>query len=778
VIKRLAFAFGCAFFLTVAFAQNTDLRPDGSMNDSGDVITPRYIAPTSETGDQLSQPDQISPAGRRLPGAPDFSQDGPVKLGSPQRANLRQARPSLEAQPPGAALLQADPAPVAPNAFVTLIAETLGRPLPVYGASLFQKAPSTFSPVEAAAVTPEYLIGPGDELLVRVWGPIEVDAAVTVDRNGTIVLPKAGEYRVAGVQYRDLVSHLKAGLGRVYRNFELSVTLGRLMPITVYVVGEAKRPGRFNLSSQSTLFNAIFAVGGPSAQGSLRSVKLKRDGKVAADIDVYRFISNGDRTGDIRLAAGDMIVFEPLGPQVAIAGSVNRPAIYELKDATAPVSVALNLAGGLNNIASDAAASLERIEARKTRTVEQFALQGEDLNKPLRDGDLLRVFPIKPKFENAITVRGNVAQALRHPWRPGVRVSDVIRSKDDLIVPTYWKAQNDLVFTETKSGEQIKNDMKRKLPEINWSYAVIERVGPDLRPHLIPFNLQGAVVEKDPTQNKELQPGDAITVFSKNDIAVPEKDRTVYVTLSGEFKVPGVYQLLPGQTLRYAIEQAGGVTDRAYLLGTNLQRESVREEQQRRIDEIIGKIEADLRAANAQVAAQAAGSEGRAFLQSQIVFQEKALQAFRGAAVNGRLYLGLSRRLDLTLSDLPDVPLEDGDRVHLPAIQSTVNVFGAVGFQNTQLFALPRSVDSYIEKAGGYARRAEEDDVLVLSVDGSAHKRNRSWWTWGDVTVMPGDSIFVPEKIDHIPLVAQLKDWTQVLYQMGLGAAAIKTLRE
>jgi polysaccharide biosynthesis/export protein len=757
VIKRLLIAFGCALFLTVASAQVTDPRQVGSINES-------------------------ESAGRVTSPSAEISLDGPVKLDSPQRARLRQQKPSLETQqPPAEPLLQADPEPAVPSGFASLVAETLGKPLPVYGASLFQKSPTTFSPVESAAVTPEYLIGPGDELLVRVWGPIEIDAAVMVDRNGTIVLPKAGEYRVAGVQYRDLASHLKAGLGRVYRNFELSVTLGRLMPITVYVVGEAKRPGRFHLSSQSTLFNAIFAVGGPSPQGSLRSVKLKRDGNVVADIDVYRFIANGDRTRDVRLAAGDMIVFEPIGPQVAIAGSVNRPAIYELKNATAPVSEALQLAGGLNNVASDGAASLERIEARKGRTVEQLALQGDDLNKPIRDGDLLRVFAIKSKFENAITVRGNVAQPLRHPWRAGVRVSDVIKSKDDLIVPTYWKAQNDQVFTETKSGEQIKNELKRKLPEINWSYAVIERIGPDLRPQLIPFGLQKAVVDKDPAENKELQPGDSITVFSKNDIAVPEKDRTVYVTLSGEFKVPGVYQLMPGQTLRQAIGMAGGVTERAYLLGISLQRESVREEQQRRIDEIIGKIEADLRAANAQMASQAAGGEGRAFLQSQVVFQEKALQAFRGTAVNGRLYLGLPRRQDLTLSELPDVALEDGDQIHLPAMQSTVNVFGAIGFQSTQLFAPRRSVSNYIEKAGGFTRRAEEDDVIVLSVDGAAHKRDSSWWapwTWGDVAVMPGDSIFVPEKVDHIPFVAQLKDWTQVLYQMGLGAAAIKTLRD
>jgi polysaccharide biosynthesis/export protein len=776
VIKRFVVALGCAAFFSAAFAQTNDVR---SANVTDETLEPnapnaRTAVPTVRVPNANGlTPEQEAAVAARF-GAPGANAAGLTgrRTGSPADTTPDARQDTVASQPV--------PALVVPNAFAQFIAESLGRPLPVYGTSLFQRPPSTFSPVESAAVTPEYQIGPGDELIVRVWGPIEIDAVVTVDRNGSIVLPKAGEFRVAGVQYRDLASHLKTALSRVYRNFDLSVTLGRLMPVTVYVVGEARRPGRFNLSSQSTLINAIFAVGGPSEQGSLRSVKLMRGDQVIADLDVYRFIAKGDRSGDMRLAAGDMIVFEKVGPQVAIAGAVNRPAIYELKSATLSAGEALELAGGLTNTATDINATLERIEARKTRKVEDLALQGEDLKTPLRDGDLLRVFPIKPKFENAITVRGNVAMPLRHPWREGVRVSDVIPSKDELITPAYWKTKNNLVVTETKSGEQLKNDIKRNLPEINWSYAVIERIGPDLRPKLIPFNLQKAIVDKDPAHNLELVPGDAITVFSKNDIAVPQKERTVYVTLSGEFKVPGVYQLHPGETLREAIARAGGVTEHAYILGTSLQRESIREEQQRRIDEIMDKMEADMRASNAQLAGQAAGAEGRAFLQSQIAFQEKALRAFRGTAVNGRLYLGLPRKIDLSIADLPDVPLEDGDRIHLPNMQNVVNVFGAVGFQNTQLYAPSRSVGNYIETAGGLARRAESDDVMVLSVDGAAHKRDRSWWTFwsGDVAVMPGDSIFVPEKIDNIPFVTQLKDWTQVLYQMGLGAAAIKTLRD
>lgn len=761
VLKRIAVAAGIFLFGSLASAQG--------------------IGPSGPAAPAMAAPAVAAPAGP-LQAAPV------AEVASP--AGQRQAAPAAESGEadiaetpmPDNGEAESDDASRIPNSFANFIEQSLGRPLSVYGRALFRRAPSTFAPIEAAAVTPDYVIGVGDQIVVRVWGAADFELPLTVQRDGTIALPRAGEVRVAGVPYRDLNNQIKAALSRVFRNFDLTVSLGRLTPITVYVVGEARRPGRFHLSPQSSLINAIFAVGGPSAHGSLRSVKVRRGDAVAADIDVYQFIAKGDRSADIRLLAGDMIVFEKLGPQVAIAGSVNRPAIYELKSPVLSVGEALELAGGLTNTATDSFASLERIEARKTRSVAQLSLQGDNLNVPLRDGDLLQVFPIGPKFENAITVRGNVAMPMRHPWRAGARVSDVIPDKEALISGAYWQTQNRLLFVDPKSGEQAKNEIKRHLPEINWSYAVIERIGEDLRPRLIPFNLEKAILGKDPRENHELQPGDTITVFSKNDIPVPLEERTVYVTLSGEFKTPGVYQLLPGESLQRTIERAGGVTQRAYILGTQLQRESIRREQRRRIDEIVGKIEQDLRAASVELASETAGPEGRAFLQSQIAFQRKALQAFRSAAVTGRLYLGLPRSTALTVTDLPDIQLEDGDVVHLPPRDNVVNVFGSVAFQNSQIYNGAKSVDDYIEVAGGANRRAETEDVMVLSIDGAALKRNRRWyapWSWGrDPEVMPGDSLFVPEKIDHVPLLAQLKDWTQVMYQMGLGAAAIKTLRD
>lgn len=751
VNSRLLVALG--FFLTtsLSFAQTVGIAAPAA--DSA----PALVAPAASGARGLAAPSPISG----------------------QTTTLTQTCTTAETD--GAPLPQPEVASLIPNSFAAFISESLGRSLPIFGHALFQRAPTTFSPVETAAVTPDYVIGVGDQLIVRVWGQAEFELPITVERDGTIALPKAGEVRVAGVQYRDINAHLRSALSRVFRNFELTVSMGRLVPITVFVVGEAKRPGHFLLSPQSTLFNAIFAVGGPSEQGSLRSVKLKRNEKIVADIDVYTFIKNGDRSGDVRLLADDMIVFEKAGPLVAIAGSINRPGIYELKSPTIGVADALEMAGGFTNTATDTFATLERLEERKSRSVTQLSLTGDKLKLSLRDGDLLQIFPIGPRFDNAITVRGNVAMPLRHPWRQGVRVSDLIPNKEALLSATYWQAQNRLVFTDPKGGDAIKNEIKRILPEINWSYALVERIGDNLRPNLIPFNLEKAILQKDPANDLELAPGDLITIFSKDDIAVPMEERTVYVTLSGEVRVPGVYQLKPGESLKEAIERAGGVTDRAFLLGTALQREAIRREQQHRIDEIVAKIEQDLRASTAEMASTVIGAESRTFFENQMAFQQRALRAFRGAAVNGRLYLGLPRRTDLKVSELPNIALEDGDLVYLPPRLDTVNVFGAVGFQNSQIFGDHRSVDEYIEMAGGMSRRAEPEDLLVLSIDGAAHKRDRSWyapWTWGrDIALMPGDSIFVPEKIDSVPFVAQLKDWTQVLYQLGLGAAALKTLR-
>ena len=229
------------------------------------------------------------------------------------------------AQPPEA--LSAEAA----TDFQRFVASSIGQVLPIFGASLFERVPSTFAPLDRIPVTADYVVGPGDQILLRVWGQVNLDLELTVDRAGAIFVPQAGNINVAGLQFQQLPGYLRSQLERVFRNFDLNVNMGQLRSIQIFVMGQARRPGSYTVSSLSTLVNALFASGGPSSQGSMRRIQLKRGAEVVTEFDLYDLLLNGDKSKDVRLLPGDVVYIPPSGPRVAVAGSVRTPAIYELK---------------------------------------------------------------------------------------------------------------------------------------------------------------------------------------------------------------------------------------------------------------------------------------------------------------------------------------------------------------------------------------------------------------------------------------------------------------
>src|ERR1700722_3149732 len=258
--------------------------------------------------------------------------------------------------------------------------EAAGRTLQVYGRRLFDEVPTTFAPIDHIAVSADYVIGPGDELLIRAWGKIDLDSHLIVDRNGQISLPKVGTVIVAGLRYDQLESHLRWSIGNFFKDFELNVTLGRLRSIQIYVLGSARQPGAYTVSSLSTLVNALFASGGPSATGSMRHIQLRRNDHLVSDFDVYNLLRNGDKSHDVQLLPGDVIYIPPVGPQVALLGSVNEPGIYETRGDTT-VSTALEYAGGLTNLAGTDRVLLERVEDHRSRRVDEFGLDASGLQR-------------------------------------------------------------------------------------------------------------------------------------------------------------------------------------------------------------------------------------------------------------------------------------------------------------------------------------------------------------------------------------------------------------
>jgi len=212
------------------------------------------------------------------------------------------------------------------SGFQQFILSSTGRVLCPFGHDLFLDVPSTFAPLENVPVSADYVVGPGDELHIRGWGQIDIDYRTVVDRNGTINIPRVGVVQVAGVRAKDLTEVVRNAVSQTFRNFELSVSLGQLRSVQIFVVGQARRPGTYTVSSMSTLVNAIFAAGGPSERGSMRSIQLKRGNRVVADLDLYDLLISGDKSGDAALLPGDVLYIPPIGPLVALNGSVNVPA--------------------------------------------------------------------------------------------------------------------------------------------------------------------------------------------------------------------------------------------------------------------------------------------------------------------------------------------------------------------------------------------------------------------------------------------------------------------
>ncbi len=322
--------------------------------------------------------------------------------------------------------------------FQRVVAGAVGQVLPIFGANLFSNVTAGLAPIDRMPVTSDYVIGTGDQLLIRVWGQVNFNVHATVDRSGDIYIPQVGNIEVAGLHFQQLDGFLRNQLGRVFRNFDLSVNMGQLRSIQIYVVGNARQPGSYTVSSLSTLVNALFFSGGPSEQGSMRRIELKRSGKSVTTFDLYDLLIYGDKSHDAPLLPGDVIYIPPVGPQVAMAGSVHVPAIYELKGPET-VEQAIALAGGLATMASKQDAQLDRTNTQEARQTIQINLNAAGMETPLRDGDILRVSAIVQQFDETVILRGNVANPGRYRWRPGMRISDLIPDKDSLQTRGYWQ---------------------------------------------------------------------------------------------------------------------------------------------------------------------------------------------------------------------------------------------------------------------------------------------------------------------------------------------------
>jgi len=710
--------------------------------------------------------------------------------------------------------------PQEPSEFQRFVFNSTGQKLALFGERYFEQLDRGFTPVERTPVPADYVLGPGDELYIRAWGSVDVDYRATVDRNGQISLPRIGTIGVAGLKANEIEGHVRDQIGRVYKNFSLNVTLGQLRSIQVFVVGQARSPGNYTVSSLSTLVNVVFTSGGPNQNGSLRRIQLKRGNQLVTELDLYDFLTNGNKAQDARLLPGDVIVFLPAGPRIALMGALDTPGIYELKAAGEPVRQVLAYSGGSRASTNFKSVQMERLDPsqpKAPRTVITLDLSVA-ADTPLRDGDMLTLYGVAPQFANAVTLRGNVASPLRHPYTAGMRISQLIPDREALITPDYYIRKNKLVqfmderrakllaeqarqqaeqttrpsVTDTidpdrkVSADDLAVNVKNILDEPNWDYAAVERLNPaTLSVEVIPFNLGKAVIDKDPANDLELQAGDVVTIFGRKDIRSPVSKQTRLVRVEGEVGAPGIYQVGPEDTLTKVLSKAGGLTPQAYVYGIEFSREETRRKQQQALEDATRRLEIELANAGATQAANLAATTDKSAEQlqaAQLAASRAQLAKLRSLRANGRISLELQPTLNSNPAALPDVRLEDGDRVMVPATPSYVFAVGAVANSNALLWRTGRKLSAYLDVAGVEAD-ADMDNVFVVRADGSVvHSSRRGWFSNIEkLELMPGDTVVIPGKTNRetfwTGFIRGLKDWSQILYQFGLTAAAIQTLK-
>lgn len=680
--------------------------------------------------------------------------------------------------------------PEPPTEFQRFVASSVGSILPIFGANLFEKVPTTFAPLDRVPVTNDYVIGPGDEILLRAWGQVSLDTTLTVDRSGAVFVPQAGNIHVAGLKYDQTCDFLKAQLQRVFRNFDLNVTMGQLRSIQIFTVGQVRRPGTYTVSSFSTLVNALFTSGGPGGQGSMRRIQLKRGGRVVTELDLYDLLLKGDKSKDAQLLPGDVVYVPPTGPQLAIAGSVKNPGIYEVRSEKT-IGDVIQMAGGLTALADTRRAIIERVRDHNVRESIEVRLDAAGLAAPAADGDILHVGTVTPRFDNTVTLRGNVANPGRFTWHAGMRLRDVIPDKESLVTREYWQKRNLLGFVPLSRAlpgdPQVEGAAKsspvnidRAVADINWSYAVVERRNPrDLSMDLIPFHPGKLVLENDDRENIELLRGDVVTILSQADMRVASLQQSRFVRLEGEFGSAGMYAVKPGETLGQVILRAGGLTPQAYVYGGEFTRVSTQAEQQRHLDQFIGDLERDVEHAGSAALTSAITGEESAVLSARLANERDLISRMRGLKSTGRIVLNLSPGSN-DISKLMDFPLEDGDRFLVPSRPATVNVLGSVYNQNAFLYDPNMRIADYLQQAGGANRNGDKARIFVIRADGSVSPKQASGafsHPFESGRLNPGDSIVVPEAMLKGGFLRGIKDWSLVLSQFALGAAAANVLR-
>ncbi len=639
-----------------------------------------------------------------------------------------------------------------------------------FGSNLFSHP--QVGEINNALIPEDYLLGPGDNIIISLWGRVQQEWNLTVDREGKVFIPKVGEITAWGTTIAQFEKRLDTQLSKVYTGYERRVTLGKIRTIKVFVYGEVNAPGGYAVSALSTLFNALYMAGGPTANGSFRQIKLIRDREKKV-VDLYDFLVTGDKSCDLPLMSGDVIFVPLAGAQATVRGEVRRPGIYELLG-DEKISDLIELGGGPTAEAYLGRLMLDRVGSDDARKVIDLDFSGEEKQDPaVADGDDLSVFSIYQMRENVIWINGMVKHPGTFERSEGMRVSELI-DKGQLL-------PND-VYLERADLFRRKPDGRREIIAIDLSHILagdpthdlllsdldslyiykVDEVEPEQyvyidgmvqRPGQYPrydnmtvadliflagnlknsaYLLQAELARVDSVGNTRLIEISLDHLDHNNTPVLQENDRLFIrripgyqlhrmVTIEGEVRFPGRYSLThKSETLYELINRAGGFTDKAFPTGAIFRRGAIADELQRKD---IG---------NVLKGSQPLLADSTGLLQPVRTFDLTAQNV-------DRIIIDMDQ-LIATKGTTSDFNLQAGDYIFIPEIPTGISVLGEVSANGTIKYQSNRRVKNYLEQAGGCTKRADKGEIRLVKANGRVYAsggvQNRRV-DLGDVIVVP-----------------------------------------
>ena len=664
----------------------------------------------------------------------------------------------------------------------------------VFGRDIFNNKSLTFEPVMNIATPQNYVLGPGDQLIIDVYGDTQRSEQLTVSPDGDVNVPDYGPVHVAGLSVSAAQARVRSSLGTYYESSDIKVTVGQTRTILVNVMGEVKAPGTYTLSAFATVFHALYMAGGISDLGTLRNIKVYRQGRLISVVDVYEFILNGRLAGNVRLQDNDVIQVGTYESIVDIAGRVKRPMAYELREKES-LATLLKYSGGFAN---DAYKKSLRVLRKNGRMKSVFNVEEFELPEfKMFDGDSVNVDSIIDRFENMVEVKGAVfrpgmyqlgekvnsvrslietadglteeamvSRAVIRRMKPnrtqevvsvdlkGIMdgaVADVpLLNEDILFIPTLAEHQN--LRTLSIDGEVIFPGTYEYAEKMSIEDLILQAGGltdnastvkVDVARRMLDPEATTSTMEIAKTFSFAIKPGfefDGDRGFTLNPYDVvsvrrsPVSVEPFKVRVEGEIAFEGFYTLeQKNQRLSDVVKAAGGVIPGAYVRGARLIR-TMNEDEQARMQEVI------------KMAKQSASASSK----DSLNMEQLALET---------TYL-VGIRLDEALANPgcdEDIELQDGDRLVIPRYNRTVKISGDILKPNTVAFKDKKDYKYYIEQAGGYGKRARKSHTYILYQNGTIAKASKG-------NIEPGCEIIVPTKGP--------KDPTAVNQWLGIGTSA------